>query len=188
MNNGTKLSTNIKQIGEIFMIKPKKNVFVLIGPSGSGKSTFTKKIPEAVVFSWDQLRLAWYGSHPSSLQEQYRSAFEASTKDKEFSNKANAAFTKLIKECEGKKDIIVDNTNLSTKRRRFFVDMARQHGYRVTAVLFPVSVDVLKRRNESRPDKHLPPEVIDQQYKSLQQPLKGEFDVILHSVINLDCA
>jgi predicted kinase len=165
-----------------------RTVFVLVGPSGCGKSSLITKMADAgdVTFSWDRLRLQWYGDAAEiDLKKQYRGAFERANEDKEFMNKANAEFTRLVKANVNKQDIFVDNTNLSAKRRRYFIDQARRNSFRVVGVVFPINLDVLKQRQVSRLDKFVPEEAVIKHYMNVQLPLLGEVDEVLFSAGNL---
>lgn len=148
--------------------KPK--LIIPIAASNSGKSTWVNSLNfRGHIHSWDQLRHDWYD--PTD----YRKAFEGSCQDEKFADKARAEFIKLLKTGE---DIIVDNTNLTPKRRLFFVDAARQKGYNINAVLFPISISTILERSRQRTHQHVPEEVIVSQYMSIIPPSYGEFDHI----------
>jgi len=155
-------------------------LYMLIGASGSGKSTFTMTLDydKTSVYSWDQLRLDYYldkDDRKLPLQEQYRIAFAKSTKDKHFNSKVNKEYIDYLKTG---KDVVIDNTNGSNKRRRFFVQEARARGYNVVAVLFPVEMRTIISRQEVRPDKTVPEEAVVRQYMNLQYPFYSDFDEI----------
>lgn len=148
-------------------------LYMLIGASGSGKSTFVDNMEnEAIHYSWDDLRLRWYDS------DDYANAFKLACEDKDFMNKANKTYTKLL---ETQDNIVVDNINVSRKRRAFFIACAKNHGYRCVAVLFPVQLETILSRQESRGDKSVPAASVQRQYMSVSMPSFGEFDdVIVH--------
>lgn len=141
-----------------------------IGASGSGKSTLRENLlldnPELVIYSWDDLRLEFYSSN-------YDEAYKLATEDNNFGKKVNARFMEMVKTG---KDIYVDNINVSKKRRAFFVREARRKGYFVRAVIFPIELDVLRARQETRTDKTVPDFVVKSQYRAIQVPQFGEFD------------
>ena len=151
-----------------------------IGPSGCGKSTFKKLLlstnPDVNTFSLDDLRHEFYDA------TDYAKAFQMSTEDKSFDSRANARFHAIVKQ---KKDLYVDNTNCSAKRRRWYLDIARKHGYNLTAVLFPIELEEVIRRQTTRTDKTVPAQAVQRQYMSLQLPGYGEFDTILIRSDNL---
>lgn len=150
-------------------------LYIPIGSSGCGKSTYLHNemesvCPELVEYSWDALRHEWYD------RDDYAKAFRMSTEDKNFQQKADKAFRSIV---ENNSNVYVDNTNLTRKRRAFFINEARKRGYRVVALTFPVSLDTVFVRQFSRTDKTVPEEVVRRQYMSLQQPSLGEFDEIV---------
>jgi predicted kinase len=149
--------------------------FILIGCSGAGKSTYSLSKNNSKYYSWDQIRLDLYGDNTKSIKESYRLAFERSCEDKDFSKKTQQQFIELIK---SKNNVIVDNTNRSRKSRRFFITEAKRHGYNVVGVLFPISLHTLKQRWETRRDKYVPWNTVEQQYMSLSLPSYYECDTI----------
>jgi len=150
-------------------------LFVPISPSGGGKSTLYQKLktqnPDLLVFSLDILRHEFYD--PSD----YAAAWRASNEDPQFKQRANDRFLELIKTG---KDIYVDNTSLTPKRRRFYLNAARQHGYKTIAYVFDVDLPTLIARQKTRSDKSVPEEAVRQQYKSLVGPQAGEFDQVVN--------
>lgn len=154
-------------------------LYMLIGCSGSGKSTFVRlgatewlepnQSKTIEHYSWDRLRHDWYD------KDDYARAFELSTQDKQFNSKAQKHFIELVKQ---KNHIVVDNINASRKRRRFFIETARQHGYYIIGVTFPIALQTVLDRQSTRDDKSVPENAVRQQYMSLQQPQYGEFDTI----------
>lgn len=160
------------------LINKQKTLIMPIGPSGSGKSTLLKKLlktyPGIHHYSWDLLRLEWYDSD-------YAKAYLKSTEDPSF----NAKYMKEFKtQVLADKTIYVDNTNLSRKRRRPFIDDARKHGYNVIGYVMPITLDTLYKRQKTRGDKNVPADAVKQHYFSLQGPLYGEFDYI--EVVNTE--
>lgn len=153
---------------------------LLIGPSSAGKSTFTKEIlqfePYTIVYSWDELRLQWYGDqNEPDPEKRYNDAFWQSCNDSEFMNKAQKEFIDIIKQG---KSVIVDNTNLSSKRRRFFVSEARKKGYTINGVVMMITREELLNRASARPDRNLDPSIIINMHESLAYPTYGECDNI----------
>jgi predicted kinase len=145
-------------------------LYMPIACSGSGKSTFRASLGDVNTFSLDDLRHEFYDA------TDYARAFQLSTEDKSFDARANARFHAVVKQ---KQDLYLDNTNCSAKRRRWYLDIARKHGYTVTAVLFPINIDEVIRRQTTRTDKTVPAHAVQRQYMSLQLPSIGEFDTIL---------
>ncbi len=153
-----------------------KVVLFPIGPSGSGKTTWINQLTgsfsdrDIVVHSKDLLRLEWYPS------DNYADSWNQAVNDKTFMSRVNQHYTQLIKQ---KTDvIIVDNTNLTAKARRFYVSQAKQHGYATMAYLFMNPLTTLIDRQSTREDKTVPASSVFRQHMSLQYPSYGEFDVI----------
>lgn len=152
-------------------------LYIAIGPSGSGKSTIynalSKKNPNMNYFSWDKYRLEWYDP------EDYSNAWELSCKDKEFKLKLDEQFHKLLNE---RKDLFIDNTNLTKKRRRPYIENAQRLGYTVVGITFNVSLDTLIARQSTREDKYVPDKAVIQQFENYQYPSIMEgFDEIIDS-------
>ncbi|TFH11189.1 MAG: hypothetical protein E4H14_01155 [Candidatus Thorarchaeota archaeon] len=149
-------------------------LIVPIGPSGAGKSSLFKKLKAAdsklQSFSLDSLRHEWYDA------DNYAAAWKASTEDKEFANKANARFMDMIASGDS---IFVDNTNLTPKRRRFYLDIARRNGYKAVAYVFNVDLETLIARQSTRTDKNVPELAVRQQFRSMVGPMANEFDEVI---------
>ena len=139
-----------------------------IAPSGAGKSTLAHLYKDCEYYSWDALRHEWYDGN-------YTQAFRASMRDPKFDGKARKIFIDHLK---AGRDVFVDNTNLTLKRRRSLLQEARQRGYYKIAILLPVDIDTLYERRVQREDKTIPIDSIDKQYRSLSVPSYGEFDEI----------
>jgi predicted kinase len=154
------------------VIRSEKTLILAIGPSGCGKSSLYKKLlkthPNIHHYSWDALRLEWYSPD-------YAKAYQMSVDDPHF----NARYMKEFKtQVLANKTIYVDNTNLSRKRRRPFIEDARKHGYNVIGYVFPIELETLYKRQKTREDKEVPNDAVKNHYMSLQCPLYSEFDHI----------
>lgn len=152
--------------------RSEKTLMMPIGPSGCGKSTLYKTLkkeyPNLHHYSWDALRLEWYSPD-------YAKAYQMSVDDPHF----NARYMKEFKtQVLAGKSIYIDNTNLSRKRRRPFIDDARKHGYNVIGFVFPIELETVLKRQRTRDDKEVPSDAVKNHYMSLQCPLLGEFDNI----------
>jgi predicted kinase len=143
-------------------------------PSGAGKTTLLRRLqarnPDLQVFSLDMLRHEWYDPND------YEKAWKAASEDKEFANKANQRYIEMIK---SGKDVYVDNTNLTPKRRKFYIEAARRLGYKVIGYTFDVDLDTLIARQSTRKDKTVPADAVRQQYMSLRAPTKDEVDELV---------
>lgn len=145
---------------------------VPIAATGTGKSTYFNNMPNKAVdhFSLDELRLAWYDG------DDYGECFKLACEDKDFAKKANSKFINMLSEGN---DIYVDNCNISTKSRRFYIDEARKKGYRILAITFPISKVELNIRVVNRRDKNVGYHISESMYDRIQQPSFGEFDHIV---------
>lgn len=159
-----------------------KVVYMAIGPSGSGKSTLYKTlvniVSDLVHYSWDQYRLDWYttkNEQENNIQTAYSKAFSLACEDKEFLNKVNKEFFNIIK---SGKSIFVDNTNLSQKRRKMYIDYARKNDYAIHGIVLPNTIAELNNRQDNRKDKIINEIIIKEQYMRMQNPSYGEFDII----------
>lgn len=173
-----------------------KTLYIPIAASGSGKTSFVRDMEkrsgvvqgrEFHIYSWDELRLRWYIDQDDcscySESKCYEMAFNRQIKDKEFNKKAQQEFMTLIR---NNVDIFVDNTNTSTKSRAFFVSTARQHGYRIVGILFPISLNKLYHRMAYREDKRVPTKSVYRHYMNIALPQYGEFDDVWIFNDNLD--
>lgn len=149
-------------------------LFVPIGPSGAGKSTLFRSLKESGLtvhsFSLDTLRHEFYDP------VDYNAAFQASVKDRGFEAKANARFQSMV---ETREHIFVDNTNLSPKRRKFYLDLAHKYGYSTIALVLTTPLETLIERQTTRGDKCVPETVVRQQYNAMVLPGKGEFNKVV---------
>jgi predicted kinase len=177
-----KLSDEVKvpKWNEVVLPVDAPVMYIPVAPSGAGKSTYLAKlretIPDINVFSLDALRHEWYDA------DDYSKAFEGSVNDKSFEAKANARFHAQVKE---RRTMYIDNTNLSARRRKMYLEGARKNGYKTVAVLMPISLEVLLKRRTQRGDKTVPESAVRQHYNALQTPLLGEFHEIIVSDHNL---
>jgi len=135
----------------------------------SGKSEFNPTNAEFYQHSMDMIREELYGPDVEV-------AFKASTEDSDFKQVVQADFIAAVKE---ERSIYVDNTNLSAKRRRFYITEARRHGYDTMAILIPLSIEEAISRNLNRTNKTIPSNAVWNQYMALSMPmLHYEFDQI----------
>ena len=154
-----------------------KKMWMLIGPSGSGKSTISTHLidvenEEISYYSFDDLRLKWYNP------DNYHEAWLESTQDNQFTNKVRKEFDRLL---TLEKSIIVDNTNLTRKSRKWFIKKAKESGYETIGIVFDVPLQTLIDRQYTRSDKCVPSQAVIRQYTDLQYPSLDEFDCILKS-------
>ena len=161
-------------------------LYVLIGPQACGKSTHAKGLSyESQIYSWDDLRMKWYISDEERIQnpkDLYTLAYERQLEDDDFNSKADKVFMDLVRE---RKNIILDNTNYTKARRSTYVNAAQQAGYRLVAILFPISIEELFKRHHERKDKFIPWGAVMRMYMGLELPQYGEFHDIYVEKKNL---
>lgn len=173
----------------ITLIQPYRSADLImhlpIAPSGAGKSTLFNHLisqyhKELRHFSLDALRHQLYDV------TDYSKAFEQSVNDPNFQSKANHAFIAAITDCKtAGSDLYIDNTNLTPKRRQFYITEARKRGYVIIGHLMPSCVDVVISRQSTRKDKHVPGPAVYKQYMSLVLPTYGEVDNIMIHTNNI---
>lgn len=158
---------------KLYELTQQKTLHVPIAPSGAGKTTLYNKLkqqhPNLESFSLDLLRHEFYDA------DDYANAFKMSTEDSEFRNRANQRFVEMLKTGQ---DIYVDNTNLTPKTRRFYLQQAKRAGYTTIAYVFDVPVEELIARQTTRPDKNVPEDAVRRQHASMKHPETGEFDEV----------
>jgi len=158
-----------------------KMLIVPIAPSGAGKSTlYNGSYSTYECFSLDQERIRFAQTNLDTplLDDKtfYSVAWGFCNDNKaDFNKEWQANYVKMIKTGQ---NIFLDNTNLSKKGRRFFIDLAHKHGYKTKAVLMPIPIAECIARQESRGDKTVPTKSVIQQYAALQLPWYGEFDEV----------
>jgi len=148
-----------------------KKVYVLCGCSGIGKSTFTQSLQsssttDCAVHSMDSLRLELYSND-------YSTAWQMSTDDPEFGNKVSKDFHQKVK---ANNIVVVDNTNLSWKRRKQYLNVKRD--FVKIGVVCMASFDTVIQRQNNRVDKKIPYNAVRNMYYSHKPPIIGEVDEI----------
>lgn len=148
-------------------------LYMPIGPSGCGKSTLYSKLqqwnPELVCLSKDIMRESLYGN------EDYTKSWNAANADPQFDAKVRLAFQDIL---QAKRDVYIDNTNLSPKVRNRWLLEAKQHKYYTLAIVFNIDVDELLLRQTTRVDKAVPVFAIHQQVAAFKLPVVGEFSEV----------
>lgn len=156
-------------------------LWIPIGASGTGKSTYLRQLreenPDILSFSFDDLKMEWYDP------ENYGRAWRLANEDKKFESKARDVFRQML---TTGKDVYVDNTNLTTKRRKFYLELAKKAGYRTVGVEMPVDVETIVARQKTRGDKNVKEDNVRDQFARLQPPAVGEFDEVRVSNHNLE--
>jgi predicted kinase len=163
------MSLNIKHLKEPW-------VLTLIGPPLSGKDTWIRNnfdMNEVVMVSRDQILLDVYGS------DNYDEAFK-NVNQKEVDRVLISTIQKASKE---NKNVIINMTNMTRKRRIYNLDFFGDEYYKV-AVIFPILDEKeYERRNlkrKSEENKFIPLHVLKNMISSYQSISKDEgFDKIV---------
>lgn len=156
-------------------------LYVMIGASGVGKSTFSKTLDGNVMhYSWDDLRVkrAMIDGIDLPSDNAYHVAWEyCNEPGVKFGEYQQGVFMELLATHQS---IVIDNTNTSRKRRRFYIDEARKKGYHIIGVVFPVSKRVLTERQATRADKFVPLDASMRHFEMTSMPnLGGEVDEVI---------
>ena len=158
---------------------------LMVGASGSGKSTATKGMFAAHKhYSFDDIRIDLAKKKVPEIMAKAKSPADEYHKAwtycdghrSEFGHMADVEFIKHLKNYDS---VLVDNTNTSRKARTKFITEAKKRGYRVEAVMFPVSKDMILSRQTTRQDKIVPDDAVIRQYMGISIPWVGvEVDTI----------
>jgi predicted kinase len=143
-------------------------VMMLIGPTLSGKSTYIRSnYPSTEVISRDEIVMEVFGSRD------YNSAFKE-VDQKEVDRRLA---DRLATAAAAKKNVIVDMTNMTVKRRMATLRNFGKDFTRV-AVVFPIlSDEEYEKRNidrNAKENKWIPPFVIKSMIDSYQEPSPAE--------------
>jgi predicted kinase len=142
----------------------KGKLVILIGPPAAGKSTWLHQFSGEVI-STDDIRRREFGV-------QYDQQLEPAV--------WQLAYERLEKYIRSGKDVCFDATNTTRGRRKPLIELAKKYGAGVEGVVFLQELDVLIKRNRSRPPgKKVPEEVIKDKLQELEMPSYEEgFDKI----------
>lgn len=145
-------------------------VTLMCAPTGAGKTTIVNKLVASYdalgkrtsIHSLDRCRLDWYSSD-------YDEAFRLASDDPGFNDRAMKDYWTKAKENDV---VIVDNTNISPKRRRRYI-VPNTH-----AVVFMLDYETNCARLQGRKDKTIGKHVLDMMYWDFKLPVLGEVDRI----------
>jgi predicted kinase len=150
---------------------------VLVGLPGSGKSTYITQLQKRksyVVISTDDI----FEELAAEVGVNYTVAFKTFP----YKDVEREMFVRLKQALSQKKNIIVDQTNMTTKSRARKLSLVPP-SYKKVAVVFEVDPDELERRLSKRKDetgKSIPKNVVDSMRVSYQRPSKTEgFDELI---------
>ena len=144
----------------------KPEIVYLVGLPGSGKSTYIKKyLPNHVVISNDNI--------VEKYAKQWKTNYNAAWEKLDFkvvTAELQTLYNKAIKE---KKNIVIDNTNMTPKARKKY----DHKDYIKNAVVFEISDSELKNRQDKRnkeSGKLIPDSAIKQMKSIYKAPTKEE--------------
>lgn len=154
----------------------KKYFVMMVGLPGSGKSTLISQLKQQlpyVIVSTDDIF--------EQLGKQHGLNYNQAFKQFDYKQIEKQMFDELKDALKAGKNVIVDQTNLTTKSRAKKLALVPKDYYKI-AYVFEIDEDELKKRLQKRQQttgKHIPEDVILQMKKSYQQPSKSEgFDEI----------
>lgn len=142
-------------------------LFLMVGVPGSGKSTLIESaFPGATVICPDS-KIGYTKEKPWTPQAA-RWAW----------NEAAAELAEALK--RGDETIVFDATLVAPKKRKHYVQLARQHKISIAAI-YCSNTDLARQRNESRdPFRRVPAETFNRMAGSLVAPSKEEgFDFVV---------
>jgi len=143
----------------------KLSVDLLIGISGSGKSTLIKnwkKWANVVVISADQIRFRIYDTENTGI------SFIPELEPYIW----RIFYAELKLAIALKKDIIIDNTNITKQSRAAILKNFIGTNYTKNAIVLETPFEVCCKRNEAR-KRTVPRDVLESQFRSFQYDLKS---------------
>ena len=139
-------------------------LYVMSGVAGSGKSTIAETIAKdgAIIVSSDKIRENLFATLDESVQ------------NKEHNRKVFEELYKQVQEnLEKQRDVIIDATNLSQKKRMYIYERFKDMVDETTILSTFENLDTLYERNRNRPlNKMVPDDVVFRQYLAMQPPRK----------------
>lgn len=149
-----------------------KVCYMMVGLPGSGKSTASdqllKEIEELTVLSTDEYIEKYAKEVGKTYNEVYR----------EVGDKAQKWMNQQIKELiKAEKTFVWDQTNVYATARVKKINMLKQNGYEVTAIVVEISEEELSRRIKKRTSeggKKIPYSVLGEMKKNYTRPEYSE--------------
>lgn len=133
---------------------------MLVGLPASGKSAYAKKLKEQ-----------GYHVHSSdAIREELTGDVNAQDKNTDV---FTILHTRVKDDLSNGMSCVYDATNMSMKRRKAFLNEIKKYDCRKICVLFVVSVEICKRRNNHR-ERKVPDNVFDKMIKQFDVPMKYE--------------
>lgn len=144
------------------------NLYMMVGVPRSGKSTFSKQLRDktnATILSADKLRVELLGQ-------------KTPIKEKEpFIWKT--FYQRLGSLLSDRKDIIIDNTNVSVKSRKKILKKALSYDYNIEAFVLKTSIEEIRKRAKA---SNFPIGVINIMIMIAQMPSTQEGFTVVHIV------
>lgn len=179
----------VTEIIPITIDHTKPTCYVLTGASGSGKSTYTEEvlinnglIDSEAVFSYDRIRVDLFSNDVEAQSKYQQSDFEGlyiyvRTKSinegkAEFTQRINEEFSRFV---NSNKSFVIDNMNLTSKTYRKYTSIAKQKGYNVIHIIFPIALEKLLERSRTRGNRGIPDGVIKEMYHRLVLPTINKY-------------
>lgn len=170
----------VYKLNESKILFDDKVCYMIIGISCSGKSTFIENNIDIKRISRDDIMTNLQDCFKNMTYNEIWKYCEENNLhlkvDKIYSSKLN----ELV---NGTENFIVDRTNLVKKRRKSFIKMAKQKGFKVVCVVMSqFGYDEILENNTNRRGKDLPKSVINNMIKIFTYPTYEEgFDLIIQS-------
>ena len=143
-----------------------KTATILIGLPYSGKSSFVNNQECKNVISRDNIVMAF------GMGKNYNDSW-ASVDHKLVDKFRQSQFIDAIKKGQS---IIVDETNLTHKKRNNMVTELRKRNYMINYVMFLPEMKTIYKRRDERKEKFIAPSIIFNMMKSFEFPFYSEYD------------
>ncbi len=148
-------------------------IYVMVGLPYSGKSTYVRNhLMGLIVVDTD----SYIEKKSVEFGKTYNEIF------KETITEAYTSMNEKVKELVGNRlSFVVDQTNLTCSSRAKWLSLAKEHSYRIVAIVFKeIDSDTLKSRIEERKNKIIPNNVLQSMKERYTIPTKNEgFDEIV---------
>lgn len=147
---------------------PTRSLVILMGASGSGKSSFAKKHFKATeILSSDKFRAMVRDDE--SDQSASKDAFDV-------------LHYVLRKRLAAGRLTVIDATNVRSKDRRSLLKLAEEYQVSVVAIALNLPESICQKRNQQRPNRQVPSEVVSNQVESLGRSLANLNQARFHHV------